>query len=469
MSVIDSLQQVIAHKNALLAAAIAHPETVVIPDTVVRVASASLGWWAEFWRIIAQVGAASLAVLGGAMVQRHFKNREERAKDEAASRADEEIRNQLAIGVGSICARLRPIHDKIVRNEGVFPGEIAEVTRRVHLFETLIPRALQLRDRAHTTRIYIWFSLAEWLPEDLELLAGKLRDYGQHPDPKPLDPELARLWEELAPGQRTRREAALARIARVLDGEETLGPVMDIYDPGGDEPLVPILTGRRPQSMPDPSPPTPSNQAVPAPQNDSGGGARDRRVDDKSGNAITSLSDFIEAHYRLLSALGVMVALTVFAGNLSDRVLGQVLSFLFLTGAMLVFVDLFAKFPKSNEWRLSWFTTIVALALLLMFIVWLFDLELTMGVQGIRTFMFLVSLAIAAGLLRISRWLLNTTGLGAKISAWAPARLPAVRLSLGLGLFLVLVVAAQRVVDRAAPPLAEFLQAMRDSSQGADR
>ncbi|HET9233689.1 MAG TPA: hypothetical protein VFP10_06095, partial [Candidatus Eisenbacteria bacterium] len=354
MLVVDSLKQVIIHSDSLLAEAIAHPETVVVRDTVVRVASASLGWLPEVGRIVAQIGAAALAVLGGAMVQKHFREKEERTKDAAAARTDEEIRNQLAIGVGSICARLRPIHDKIARNEAVHRGEIEEVTRRVHLFESLVPRALQLRDQAHATQIYFWFSLTEWLPEDLELLAGEMRGYAQQPDPKPLDPELARLWEELGPEPRTRGEAALERLKRVLAGEKTLGPVIDIYDAGENHPLVPILSGGRARRTPA-VPPTPASEAILSEAPTSDAGARESQASDKSENVVTSLSDFVEAHHRLLSALGVMVALSIFAGNLSDWILGQIVRFLFLTGAMLIFVDLVAKFPKSDEWRLFWF------------------------------------------------------------------------------------------------------------------
>ncbi len=89
----DTLHAVtqLAHDDTLVAvaravgAAASNVRVVAVHDTVVRFASASLGWWAEFWRIFAQVMVAVLSLLGGALVQWHFKKRDERrAEAEAA-------------------------------------------------------------------------------------------------------------------------------------------------------------------------------------------------------------------------------------------------------------------------------------------------------------------------------------------------------------------------------------------------
>jgi hypothetical protein len=237
----------IEHADSLVAIALAHRETVtkivVAHDTVVRVASPSLGMGMASLGILAQVLVAVLAVLGGALVQKYFKDRDERRAAEDAARAEKGIRDQIAIGISSIIDRLRPVRDQIERHEGVLPMAIQEITRRVRSFEALLPRLLQLHDEAHVTRVYLWFSLVEWLPDDLELLAGGNRHRGGLPEPMPLDPMLVRLHEALGPPERTRGETALRRVDQVLAQGQKLGVALDIYE-AGDE-IIPILTSRR--------------------------------------------------------------------------------------------------------------------------------------------------------------------------------------------------------------------------------
>ncbi len=234
-SIFDSLRHVVALKDSLVQAALAHPETVAVavPDTVVRVASASLGWWAEFWRILAQLGAAALAVLGGFLVQKHLSDRAER-------RSDVEIRNQAAIGVSRIESCLRPIRDRIVRDRVAFPKTVQELRRRVQSFEALLPRLLQLRDEAHATRLYMWFMLAESVPEAVEVFTDSQAARRDLPEPTPLDAELARLQKESGKPQRTIGEAALQRIGQVLGQARGLGVSFNFYDDG--EAILPILT-----------------------------------------------------------------------------------------------------------------------------------------------------------------------------------------------------------------------------------
>jgi hypothetical protein len=58
------------------------------------------------------------------------------------------------------------------------------------------------------------------------------------------------------------------------------------------------------------------------------------------------LDTFIEDNYKLLSILGVFTALTVFATSITVKWIAYVLSFLFLTETILIWLELWAKFPK---------------------------------------------------------------------------------------------------------------------------
>lgn len=87
-----------------------------------------------------------------------------------------------------------------------------------------------------------------------------------------------------------------------------------------------------------------------------------------------SLSSYIEDNHKLITVLGVFIALTVFARSLPILVPAVTLSFLFLMLAGFVWLELFARFPaKVAGWRLIWFENIMSLALLLLVIYWLLD------------------------------------------------------------------------------------------------
>ena len=86
-----------------------------------------------------------------------------------------------------------------------------------------------------------------------------------------------------------------------------------------------------------------------------------------------TLSTFIEDNYRLLSAVGLFTALTVFASNLEIRVVGAFLSFLLLSATVILWLELMEKFPAGipATGRLTWFETILSYAMLVVVFYWL--------------------------------------------------------------------------------------------------
>ena len=88
-----------------------------------------------------------------------------------------------------------------------------------------------------------------------------------------------------------------------------------------------------------------------------------------------TLSDFIEDNYKLLSVLGILTALTIFSGNLTPRAIGSVLSLAFLSEAVLVWLELWAKFPRKGSLRLVFFENILSLIIMTVIAYWLIELQ----------------------------------------------------------------------------------------------
>src|SRR5258708_20108657 len=91
------------------------------------------------------------------------------------------------------------------------------------------------------------------------------------------------------------------------------------------------------------------------------GASRDRDQQDATSRAMTdqtpkkSLTDFVEENQRLLSVIGVMVALTVFSGSLANKRIGSFLGIQFLTCALLCLIEVWRKAHGPQEPRLFLF------------------------------------------------------------------------------------------------------------------
>ncbi len=104
-----------------------------------------------------------------------------------------------------------------------------------------------------------------------------------------------------------------------------------------------------------------------------------------------SLTDFIRANYQLISVLGVFIALIGFISNLQLGVFGSLLMFLFLVGAVLIWLELSSLFPTSHAtWRLTAFDMVLWMITGSIAIYW-FSLLQSIW-EGFYTILFLVFL-----------------------------------------------------------------------------
>ncbi len=85
-----------------------------------------------------------------------------------------------------------------------------------------------------------------------------------------------------------------------------------------------------------------------------------------------TLSDYIDDNSKLISVLGVFTALTVFTRNFTIEPIGYLLSFVFLTLSIIVWLELWTKFPKKpSSWRLLVFENVLSFSVLGIILYWL--------------------------------------------------------------------------------------------------
>lgn len=84
----------------------------------------------------------------------------------------------------------------------------------------------------------------------------------------------------------------------------------------------------------------------------------------KDQEEFHTLSDYIEQNSKLISVLGVFTALTVFSHNLNIKTIGNILSFVFLSLTIIVWLELWTKFPsRPSSWRLILFENILSFSI----------------------------------------------------------------------------------------------------------
>lgn len=84
------------------------------------------------------------------------------------------------------------------------------------------------------------------------------------------------------------------------------------------------------------------------------------------------MTEFVEENQKLITVLGVFTALTMYSSNLPLKPFAYVLSFLFMTLTVLLWLELWGRYPPSqSNWTLTWFENILSLTLLVFIGYWL--------------------------------------------------------------------------------------------------
>jgi hypothetical protein len=92
----------------------------------------------------------------------------------------------------------------------------------------------------------------------------------------------------------------------------------------------------------------------------------------------SSLYDFLEENHKLFSVMGVFAALSLFSKSYFGSIPGVVISYLFLTGFVILLLELWTRFKKdtSAEQLIFWFQGCLFLIGLSVVLYWLLGLRL---------------------------------------------------------------------------------------------
>ena len=168
-----------------------------------------------------------------------------------------------------------------------------------------------------------------------------------------------------------------------------------------------------------------------------------------------SLSDFVNENSKLISTLGVFTALSVFSTNLALKPYGYVLSFAFMTLTILLWLELWGKYPaKSGSWRLYWFENILFLTVLAVVLYWLLEFR-SIWHKFLQTLLFLIILAIIA-------YPIKKYNLFNRVFRTQPGKLKFLRYLIGISLGVVVLFASSYLAMLFAPILNILLDQLKE-------
>lgn len=88
-----------------------------------------------------------------------------------------------------------------------------------------------------------------------------------------------------------------------------------------------------------------------------------------------TLREYINQNEKLLTVLGVFIALTVFFSGLEIKIFAAILSLTSLTCAVLIWLELWATFPsESGTGTLTWFENVLSIGTLALIVFWVYEI-----------------------------------------------------------------------------------------------
>jgi len=168
------------------------------------------------------------------------------------------------------------------------------------------------------------------------------------------------------------------------------------------------------------------------------------------GPEVRDIDRFIAKYSHLFSALGIFTALTVFALNLPLKSVGSFLSGLFLTMTILIWLELWSKFPgEGGHWRLVHFENLITFAIMTLVFYWLVVYVRVWG-QMLFLLIWLILMALVAAAVR--KWNLFN-----RIFGTSPGEMKWLRYTLGSVIALVLLVGTLFLASQIHPKTKQVL------------
>lgn len=96
-------------------------------------------------------------------------------------------------------------------------------------------------------------------------------------------------------------------------------------------------------------------------------------MDEQDKRKESTLAEFVEENHKLLTTLGVLVAITLFARQISIPLIASFISFALLGATIMVWLELWSRFPKNGSMFLRWFEDFISLSLFMLIAYWFLE------------------------------------------------------------------------------------------------
>jgi len=90
-------------------------------------------------------------------------------------------------------------------------------------------------------------------------------------------------------------------------------------------------------------------------------------------NQKQSLEQFLLKNEKMLTIFGIFVAITVFTSELPLKSIGRILNFIFIANTILIWLELWKKFPKEAERKLKVFENLISYSTIFIIFYWFLD------------------------------------------------------------------------------------------------
>jgi hypothetical protein len=179
----------------------------------------------------------------------------------------------------------------------------------------------------------------------------------------------------------------------------------------------------------------------------------------KQEQSYETLFEFVEQNQKLITVLGVFTALTVFANNIPFADFSSLLSFLFLTIALIVWIELFmrAKVANNANWRLKVFENILSLSVFALIGYWLVGY-----VDTWRSFTFVPLMALFTSLIFVP---IRKYSIYQRLNNPSSARFRILKKVLWFFILITITLCSAFAAAKFATPVVEFFQSLKASVQ----
>jgi hypothetical protein len=166
-----------------------------------------------------------------------------------------------------------------------------------------------------------------------------------------------------------------------------------------------------------------------------------------------NIGSFIEQNDKIIQVLGVFIALTAFATILPIKVMGYILAFIFLSCTILIWLELWGRFPKNGTTALAYFENFLVIGGLALIAYFFLDFRAVW-----REYLFIL---IATIPLFITSRIIKRYNIFNRLFNTSPGKLRPLRYTFGIIIIIVNAFISFYISYLLAKPINDWLDSMR--------